>query len=77
MARVAGSGPEDLVKEAALRLLDDDARFRAAVAEGAAEADRGEFIEESEMECPVRADAELVNADPLDTCRRSRPAADR
>jgi hypothetical protein len=50
MARVTGSGPEDLVKEAALRLLDDDARFRAAVAEGTAQADRREFIEESEMD---------------------------
>ena len=50
MARVAGSGPEDLVKEAALRLLEDDARFRAAVAGGTAQADRGEFIEERDME---------------------------
>jgi predicted transcriptional regulator len=38
------------VKEAALRLLDEDARFRAAVAEGKAQADRGEFIDESEMD---------------------------
>ena len=40
----------ELVKDAALRLLDEDARFRAAVREGIAQADRGEFIEEDEMD---------------------------
>ena len=40
----------ELVKEAALRLLEEDARFRAAVREGMAQADRGEFIEEEEMD---------------------------
>jgi hypothetical protein len=40
----------ELLKEAALRLLDEDARFRAAVLEGKAYADRGEFIEEEEMD---------------------------
>jgi predicted transcriptional regulator len=38
------------LKDAALWLLDDDARFRAAVQEGKAYADRGEFIEEDEMD---------------------------
>jgi predicted transcriptional regulator len=38
------------VKDAALRLLEKDARFRAAVREGIAQADRGEFIEEEEMD---------------------------
>jgi len=41
------------VKDAALRLLEEDARFRAAVREGVAQADRGEFIEEEEMEAPL------------------------
>lgn len=51
LARVAGRGAaEDLVKDAALRLLDEDARFRAAVAEGMAQADRGEFIDEQDMD---------------------------
>ncbi len=45
-----GTDAERLVKNAALRLLQDDARFRAAVREGMAQADRGEFIEEEEME---------------------------
>ncbi len=40
----------ELLKAAALCLLDEDARFRAAVLEGKAYADRGEFIEEEEMD---------------------------
>jgi predicted transcriptional regulator len=32
-----------------VRLLEEDARFRAAVREGIAQADRGEFIDEVEM----------------------------
>ena len=38
------------MKDAALRLLAEDARFRAAVREGIEQADRGEFIEEEEMD---------------------------
>jgi len=38
------------VKDAALRLVDEEERFRAAVLEGKAYADRGEFIEEEEMD---------------------------
>jgi hypothetical protein len=40
----------ELLKDAALRLLDEDARFHAAVLEGKAYADRGEFIEEEAMD---------------------------
>jgi predicted transcriptional regulator len=40
----------ELLKDAGLRLLDEDTRFRAAVLEGKAYADRGEFIEEEEMD---------------------------
>ena len=40
----------ELLKDAALRLLDEETRFRAAVLEGKAYADRGEFIEEEEMD---------------------------
>ena len=46
----AGTDAERLVKDAALRLLEEDARFRAAVREGIAQADRGEFIEEVDMD---------------------------
>jgi predicted transcriptional regulator len=40
---------ERLVRDAAVRLLEEDARFRAAVREGIAQAERGEFIGEEEM----------------------------
>jgi len=51
LAQHAGkSDAPELLKDAALRLLDEDARFRAAVLEGKAYADRGEFIEEEEMD---------------------------
>ena len=46
----AGTDAERLVKDAALRLLREDAGWRAAVREGIAQADRGEFIEEEEMD---------------------------
>jgi len=50
IASKEGTDAERLVKDAALRLLEQDARFRAAVQEGIAQADRGEFIEEEEMD---------------------------
>ena len=50
IARSAGTGPESLVKDAALRLLEDDARFREAAGEGIAQADRGAFVDEREMD---------------------------
>lgn len=49
-ATEAGADAERLVKDAALRLLEHDARFRAAVLAGIAQADRGKFIEEGEMD---------------------------
>jgi len=42
------------VKDAALRLLEDDARFRAGVRKGIEQADRGQFIEEEEMDARVK-----------------------
>jgi predicted transcriptional regulator len=42
--------PEVLVKDAALRLIEEDARFRSVVREGIEQADLGEFIEEAEMD---------------------------
>ena len=50
LATKAGTDPKHLVMDAALRLLAEDARFRATVREGIAQADRGEFIEEEEMD---------------------------
>ena len=49
IASKAGTDPERLVNDAALSLLQEDARFRAAVREGVAQADRGKFIEQEEM----------------------------
>ena len=49
IAAKEGTDAERLVKDAALRLLEA-ARFRAAVREGIAQADRGEFIEEEQMD---------------------------
>jgi predicted transcriptional regulator len=53
IAEVVGSNPEQLIKDAALSLLDEDRRFREAVRAGIAQADRGEFIEEAEMDARV------------------------
>jgi predicted transcriptional regulator len=50
IATNAGIDAERLVKDAALRLLHEDSRFRTAVREGIAQANRGEFIEEEEMD---------------------------
>jgi predicted transcriptional regulator len=49
IASVAGISAKKLVERAALRVLDIDERFRAAVREGIAQADRDQFIEEEEM----------------------------
>jgi predicted transcriptional regulator len=48
-----GTPATDLVKDAALRLLDEDGRFRAAVRKGIEQADRGEFIDEEEMDVRI------------------------
>jgi predicted transcriptional regulator len=50
LATRKGTDAERLVKDAVLGLLEEDARFRAAVREGIAQADRGEFIEEEEID---------------------------
>jgi predicted transcriptional regulator len=50
IATQEGVDPAKLVKDAALRLLEDDTRFRAGVRKGIEQADRGEFIEEEEMD---------------------------
>jgi len=49
-----GLHPEELVKDAALRLLDDDAAFLSGVRKGIEQADRGEWIEEEEMDARVK-----------------------
>lgn len=57
LARIAtqeGVAPAELVKDAALRLLEADLRFRAGVRRGLEQADSGEFIEEEEMDARVK-----------------------
>ena len=49
-----GVNTEQLVKDAALRLLEEDARFRAGVRKGIEQADRGQFVEEEEMDARVK-----------------------
>jgi predicted transcriptional regulator len=49
LASKAGSKPAQLM-DAALRLLAEDNGFRTAVREGIAQADRGDLIEEDEMD---------------------------
>ena len=53
-AKANGTDAEKLVADAALRFIDD-ANFRAAVMEAKAYADRGEFIEEDEMDARFEA----------------------
>ncbi len=45
--------PHQLVMDAALRLIEEDDRFLAGVRKGIEEADRGEFIDEAEMDARV------------------------
>jgi len=49
IATHAGTDTEDLVKDAALRLVEEKQRFQAAVREGIAQADRGELVDDDEV----------------------------
>ena len=50
IAAKTGTAPERLVMDVVARYLDEEARFLAAVEKGIAAAERGEFIEEEEMD---------------------------
>ena len=54
MAAKAGTHPERLVKDILVRYLDDEAQFLPAVEKGIAAAERGEFIEEEEMDDRIK-----------------------
>ena len=45
-----GIEPQNLVKDAALRLLEEDAEIRAGIRRGIEQADRGELIDEAQMD---------------------------
>ena len=55
MATKAGTVPERLVTKVVAHYLDEEARFLAAVEKGIAAAERGEFIEEEEMDARLEA----------------------
>lgn len=58
LARLAirsGTPPERLVTDVVARYLEEEARFLAGVEKGMAAADRGEFVEEDEMDARVEA----------------------
>jgi predicted transcriptional regulator len=55
IATQAGTEPERLVTSVIARYLDEEFRFLAAVEKGLAAAERGEFIEEEEMDARLEA----------------------
>jgi predicted transcriptional regulator len=48
-----GTEPEELVKNAALRLVEEDAQFRAAVRRGIGQAERGELISHEDVKAHI------------------------
>jgi predicted transcriptional regulator len=55
IAAKAGMVPERLVTNVVTHYLDEETRFLAAVEKGIAAAERGEFIEEEEMDARLEA----------------------
>jgi predicted transcriptional regulator len=53
IASVEGVAPARLVQDAALLLIENDERFRAAVRKGIEQADRGLFVDETEMDARI------------------------
>ena len=53
IASHSGKPAEQLVKDAVLRILQNDARFRAGVQRGIEAANRGDFIEEEDMDARI------------------------
>lgn len=54
VAAMSGTGPEELVKQAAMRLLDEELGFHAAVEKGVAQLERGQYVEEEEMDARLQ-----------------------
>jgi predicted transcriptional regulator len=55
IATKAGTVPERLVTNVVTRYLDEEGRFLAAVEKGITAAERGQFIEEEEMDARLEA----------------------
>ena len=49
IAAQSGTDPEELVRDAALRLLEEDRQCREAVEHGIEQADRGELVAHEEV----------------------------
>jgi predicted transcriptional regulator len=49
IAAHTGTDPEHLVKDAALRMVEEDAKYRAAVRDGITAADMGELVDDEEV----------------------------
>jgi len=54
LAVQSGKNAEQLVMEAAIRLIEEDTAFRTSVREGIAQANRGELLSEAEMEARLQ-----------------------
>lgn len=55
IASQSGTAPEHVVETVVGRYLNDEADFLAAVEKGLAAANRGEFVEEEEMDARIEA----------------------
>jgi predicted transcriptional regulator len=55
IAAKTGTVPEHLAANVVARYLEEEARFLAAVQKGIAAAERGEFIEEEDMDARLEA----------------------
>ena len=55
VANKAGTAPDRLVVNVVARYLGEEARFLEAVEKGLAASERGEFIEEEEMDARIEA----------------------
>ncbi len=53
ITRHTGTAAEQVVKEAALRLVEETSRFLTAVREGLAEADRGQLVDDDQVAAPA------------------------
>ena len=53
IATYAGTDAEQLVKDAVLRLVEEDVRFRAGVRRGTEQADRGELLNNNDVKARI------------------------
>jgi len=54
IANREGVDPQELGKNAALRLLEDDLQFRASVRKGTEQAERGDLIDGEEIDTRIK-----------------------